>query len=188
MARVWTSALAIAALFVSASARGAEREGVSLPDRTTVDGRPLVLNGTGVRKATFLKVKVYVAGLYLERPTTDARAILDGNQPKQMEMVFVHKVGRKDIVKAWEEGFSKNAAANLPALRSRITKLNSWMSDFHEGQKLTFTHVPGQGVRVAVDGAERGEIPGDDFARALFSVWLGPAPPNESLKKGLLGG
>ena len=37
-------------------------------------------------------------------------------------------------------------------------------------------------------GQGKGPIPGEDFARALFGIWLGPKPPNPDLKSGLLGG
>ena len=33
-----------------------------------------------------------------------------------------------------------------------------------------------------------GTIKGDDSARALVSIWLGPRPPSADLKTGLLGG
>jgi hypothetical protein len=42
--------------------------------------------------------------------------------------------------------------------------------------------------RVCVNGAVKGTIAGDDFARALFAIWLGARPPNAELKTGLLGG
>ncbi len=56
------------------------------------------------------------------------------------------------------------------------------------GEPLTFIHKPGAGIQVDVNGAAKGTIKGDDFARALLSIWLGPQPPNLELKSGLLGG
>jgi hypothetical protein len=41
---------------------------------------------------------------------------------------------------------------------------------------------------VGVNGTVKGTIAGDDFGRALFSIWLGSRPPNPGLKAGLLGG
>jgi Chalcone isomerase-like len=40
---------------------------------------------------------------------------------------------------------------------------------------------------VDVNGAVKGIIKGDDFAKAFFSIWLGE-PPNPEVKSGLLGG
>jgi len=39
-----------------------------------------------------------------------------------------------------------------------------------------------------VNGATKGIIKGDDFTKALFSIWLGADPPNPEIKSGLLGG
>ncbi len=62
------------------------------------------------------------------------------------------------------------------------------MTDMQAGQRLRFAYEPGAGIHVAVNGAVKGTIAGDDFARALFSIWLGSRPPNAELKAGLLGG
>jgi len=43
-------------------------QGTSLPRACQVNGSDLKLNGLGVRKATFLKVNVYVAALYVLQP------------------------------------------------------------------------------------------------------------------------
>jgi hypothetical protein len=37
-----------------------------MSDSIAVENRPLTLNGMGVRTKTFLNIKVYVVGLYLE--------------------------------------------------------------------------------------------------------------------------
>ena len=62
------------------------------------------------------------------------------------------------------------------------------MTDVKTGQRITFTHKPGAGVQVYVNGATKGIIKGDDFTKALFSIWLGADPPNPEIKSGLLGG
>jgi hypothetical protein len=49
------------------------------------------------------------------------------------------------------------------------------------------TYVPGTGTRLTVKGNDKLTIPGQPFAKALFTIWLGPNPPNSDLKKGLLG-
>ena len=43
------------------------------------------------------------------------------------------------------------------------------------------------GFEVAQDGKTRGSVPGDAFARTLFTVWFGPKPGDENLKRGMLG-
>lgn len=178
-----------AAFFVVLAATAPARQvaGVNMPDRMQVAGKTLVLNGMGIRKATFLKVKVYVAGLYLEARSKDAATIIRSTQQKRLVLQFTRDVTRDQITEAWTEGFTKNAGKALPSLKPRIAQLNGWMPNLRERDSLTFTYVPATGVEVRVNGAVKGTIPGDDFARALWSIWLGNEPPNEDLKTGLLG-
>ena len=167
---------------------GKECHGVNFPEQTLVQASPLTLNGLGLRQATMLKINVYVAALYVAQKSADANAILAANTPKQLVLHFVRDVDGTDIKKAWEEGFADNAKAQLPALKERIEQLQAWMVDMKSGEQLTFTHKPGAGIEVDVNGTVQGTVEGDDFAKAFLAIWLGPKPPNPPLKTGLLGG
>ena len=169
----------------AASAQEATCRDISFPQHLQVSGSDLTLNGLGVRKATFLKVNVYVAALYVAQPSRDAKTIIESDKPQQLTLQFVRNVGVDDLRKAFVEGFERDPSA---ALKERVARLNSWMSDMKTGQRLTFTRVPHSGVQVAVNGVQKGLIEGDDFSRALMSIWMGATPPNPELKSGLLGG
>jgi len=163
-------------------------QGVNVPEETQVQASALMLNGLGLRQATMLKVNVYVAALSVAQKSADANAILTSNTPKQLILHFVRDVESADLKKAWEEGFMDSAKEQVPALKARIEKLTGWMVDMKSGQQLTFTYKSGAGIEVDVNGAVRGTIEGDDFARAFLAIWLGAKPPNPGLKAGLLGG
>jgi hypothetical protein len=165
-----------------------ECKGVDFPEHLQVNGTELTLNGLGIRKATFLKVNVYVGALYVTSATHDPRSLIEPTTPAQLILHFVRNVGVSDLRKAWSEGFERAAKDQLALLSARIAMLNSWMSDVKTGQRLIFIRKPGAGVEVSVNGVVKGAITGDDFSRALLSIWLGPEPPNEELKSGLLGG
>ena len=169
-------------------AHAKECEGVSFPEQVKIEGGTLKLNGLGLRQATFLKVDVYVAALYVAQTSSDANAILESKTPKEIILHFVRDVGHGDLSKGWDEGFEKNAKSQLPALRERIEAFKALMADMQTGQRLRFAYEPGAGIHVDINGAVKGTIAGDDFARALFSIWLGSHPPNADLKAGLLGG
>ena len=96
-------------------------------------------------------------------------------------------MGVSDLSRAWREGFERAASSRLPALQTRIDTLSGWMSDMHAGEQMRFMWLPGRGVKVEVGSTVRGTIPGEDFARALLSIFIGPSPPNPELKAGLLG-
>ena len=191
MNRMPKTALRILAAIVAlapASARAAACEGVTLSDTVQIDGHPLVLNGMGVREATVFNVNVYVAGLYLEARSTDANAILDAESRKFLTLQFVRNVSRTDIVNTYSESFPRNAGPRMAALQDRFRQFLAMLSDVRSGQAMRYTYVPGNGLQVALDNQIRGTIPGADFARVFFSIWLGPNPPNAGLKSGLLGG
>lgn len=183
---MYASSLAVA-LSLAGPAVAATCEDVDFPDSVTVDGTDLVLNGLGIRKATLLEVEVYVAGLYLPQKSSDAATILSADQPWQLGLHFVRDVGADDMKDAFEEGF-ENAGADVATLQPKIDQLTDMFVDFEEGQTVSFTYEEAKGVEVAVDDAAKGTIEGQDFAQALLGIWLGPEPPNQDLKSGLLGG
>ena len=187
-------AFAAAVLLVAACTDGARAatardcDGVSFPDQIQAHGETLTLNGLGLRKATIFGIKVYVGALYVAHPTADAAAILDSQQPAEVELRFVFHVTAGQLRSAWQEGFEKSAASELPRLQGRIAQLNGWMQGVGSGQRMTFLRIPGVGTQYSLDGAVQGTISGDDFAKAFLAIWLGPSPPSPELRAGLLGG
>jgi len=178
----------VAIVLASGAAQARDCKGVTFPEQTVVDGAALVLNGLGLRQATMFKVNVYVAGLYVASRTEDASAVLGADPPKKLVLHFLRDVKKSDLNNAWEKGFADNAADMLPQIKERVNMLTSWMEDMASGSLLIFAQRHEAGVEVNVNGNMRGSIPGEDFARAFFSIWLGPQPPNPGLKTGLLGG
>lgn len=183
--RIAVAVVLLAALV--APARAGEKSGVKMPDVMSVEGRKLTLNGMGLREATIFNVNVYVAGLYLENVSSDASAIVQSDQAKVLTLRFVRDVDQEDITKAWRDGFKNNATVKLTSIQPLIDRLNGWMPSFDDGDTLTFMYVPGTGVTVIVNGQRKGTINHEDFARSLFSIWLGPKPPTKALRTGLLG-
>lgn len=183
----WIACVALALAAVPAAAM--ELTGVTLPDTTTVNDSTLKLNGMGVRTKTMLKVKVYVAGLYLATPSHDAAAIIAADEAKQVVMHFLYKNVEKDkLTEAWREGFANNSAAALPALKARLDEFCALWPDMASAEQAVITYIPGTGTRLELKGKEAGVIPGKDFADAMFAVWLGTKPADAGLKKGILGG
>lgn len=176
----------VLAVSMSQTAHARTCEEVTLPNQVTVDGTTLRLVGMGVREATALQVNVYVAGLYLENPTRNATQVIQSNQKKRLILHFVRDVDASDVRDAYRTSLA--AALRNPALRERVNQLLGYMGAMREGNRMTYTYVPGTGVTVQIGTRVKGTIPGEDFARAFFSIWFGANPPNSGLKTGLLGG
>lgn len=175
----------IALLFaLLAPAQARTLAGVDLPDTVVVDGATLRLNGMGLRAATALRVKAYVGGLYLEQPSSDAATVIDSHQPKRVTMKFLRNIDRQRLTGGWAESLRK---VRGKATEHSIAEFTSLIPDVKTGDTMSFTWRPGVGLEVAMDEKVRGTVPGDDFARALFTVWFGPEPGDENLKRGMLG-
>lgn len=176
-------------LLAAQASEGQERtcRDIAFPEHVQVAGTNLTLNGLGVRKATFLKINVYVGALYVVQPTRDARTLVGSDTPQELILHFVRNVGAEDLRKAFTEDFAADPTASSPAVREKVARLNGWMSDMKSGQRLVFVRSH-QGIEVIVNGTVKGTIDGEDFARLFVGIWLGPRPPNPELKSGLLGG
>lgn len=162
--------------------------GVDVPEQIRIDGETQVLklNGAGVRKKFFFSI--YVAALYLPHTQNDAARLLAEPPANRVLMHFVYdKVEADKMVESWREGFDNNLdQAERQKLDARLQQFSALFGDMHAGDRIWLDYVPGRGTTVSVNGIRRGEIEGADFNAALLSVWLGPEPVSESLKKALV--
>ncbi len=177
--------LVMLSLMLSSLAFAGELKGVKMADTVTVEGKELKLNGMGLR--TKVIFKVYVAGLYLETKSKDPAAILAADGVRRIDLHMMRDLDKKAIVDAIRAGFEKNAGDKMPQLKDRLDKFMDVVVDLKEGEVLSLVYVPGKGTTIAA-GGKSFTAEGKDFADALWSVYLGKAPVDEELKKGLLGG
>jgi hypothetical protein len=179
--------LSIALLFLASieTLYAASVAGANLPETAEVGGKPLVLNGMGLR--TEFMVKVYVAGLYLEQKSPDADAIIKSEAPKRLVMQFLHDASKKQMTDAFSESFNDNSPEAGTTLKADIVRFLGALEALKVGDQMVFTYLPATGTTVVINGKEKLNVAGHAFGQALFSVWLGPKPPTANLKKGILG-
>jgi len=185
MKRQFVAVALVGLLAGAVSAQAKELAGVTMPDTLSAGGTTLTLNGLGLRKKAI--VKVYVGGLYLQAPSKDAAAILSADAPKAVRMHFVRSVSKEQLIDSFKQGLEGNAKEKAAAQKANVEKLFGMLSDVKDGDAMTFSYVPGKGTTVSKGDKAIGTIEGGDFAGALFAVWLGPKPPSDDLKKGMLG-
>lgn len=171
-------------ILFSLNLQAATRDKVTMPDSINIKGKELVLNGLGTRKATWLRVKVYVGGLYLEKKSQDANTILNTKGVKYIRMHFVRDVKGEKLVGGWNDAF-KNAVKDRAPLQKRIDEFNALMGDIKKNQEIVLTFTD-KDVQIDFANAKSGTIKGGDFSKALLSVWF-VNPIDEGLRDGLLG-
>jgi hypothetical protein len=167
-------------------AAGAELDGVSMPDLLQAAGTPLRLNGMGVRTYSMFLIHIYVAGLYLERPTSDAEAILGAKFTKLLMVHFVHDVSAERARDAWASGFLDNCRSPCHLRGADVERFLAAVPEFHRGDESSLL-FHGQSVTIAVNGRVLGDVADPDFARTILATFIGGYPPSEQFKHGLLG-
>jgi hypothetical protein len=182
----------LALLFVGVTAHAETLGGVKMKSQVEVKGENLKLNGMGMRKARIfgIGVEVYVAGLYLSKFEKSASKILKSPGPKMIQIQFLREVSKRKLTGAWSAGVEKNCVkAECAQAKKDVEQFNQFMKDVKEKDKMTLTFLP-DAVQVKISGkaSSRGVVKSPSFAKVLLSVFIGDEPPNEELKKGLLGG
>ena len=184
-----SGALASMLLLLPLTASAADTcAGVSLPAKGDAFGAELVRNGVGVREATVLNVDVYVAGLYTPRKTRSVEEIMKQGAAKLIVLHFVRDVSREDMGAALTEALKKNLGAEFEAANKRLQPFLGKLPPLNKGTELELAYRPGHGVQLRANGKTLGTETDDHTANLLFKAWLGPQPPDQDLKAGLLGG
>ena len=190
-AAVATALLGTAALLSSLPAAAVELAGVKIEDRASVAGKPLQLNGAGIRyKAIF---KVYTAGLYLEKKTDSPDGVYDMAGPKRMSITMLRDIDSAELGKLFSRGMEDNmergSFAKLIPSVLRMSQVFSNHKTLKAGETFLLDWVPGTGTVLTIKGVQEGEpFKEPAFFEALMRIWLGPKPADWQLKEALLGG
>lgn len=172
---------------VSAQAQ-LEVNGVTVPRKIEVQNKTMQLNGAGGRSKMWLEV--YVQALYLSQLSQDPKFIIDSDTEMAIRIEITSSmVSSNKLTKAMNAGFEKSAGSNLEELRPRIEQFKTLLSDpITEKDVFILWYNPfDQTVNVIKNDVVKGKIPGFDFKKALFGIWLSDKPVDETLKKHLLG-
>ncbi len=183
-----TGALVLTAL--PGAANTVDMAGVLLEEKVTVAGKPLVLNGAGVRyKAVF---KVYAAGLYVEKPASTTEGVLGQPGPKRMRITMLRDIDSAELGKLFSRGMEDNMdKGNFAKLIPGVLRMSQVFSKhkvLKAGETFVLDWVPGTGTVLTVKGvAENEPFREPEFFDALMRIWLGNKPADWKLKDALLG-
>jgi hypothetical protein len=170
---VWALVL-VGAMMVSGGAEAKQVAGVQMPDSLTLEGRRLSLAHMELHERFFFKV--YVWSLYLEQVPQKKSEAIASNSLKRLHFRFLRKVRKDQLVEAFRDGLSTNAAMRSEPMRQNLERLLSSLRDVEEEGELVITYVPEGGLHVAGTASGGLSIPGKPFADALFTSWLAMHP------------
>ena len=152
----------------------------------------LVRRGSGIRTKPILGA-IYELTLFVPESlgTADAKTLIEADQPMEFLLEIQSRlITRARFVEVTTEGFEKAARSGYAAPQKQAFLAQFSAVEFKKGDFVVMRYADGAlatSYRKA-DGAETalGSIPGLDLKKALFAIWLGDVPAQESLKQALL--
>ncbi|MEY4216409.1 MAG: hypothetical protein RLZZ68_865 [Bacteroidota bacterium] len=182
---LFTFALVLSTMSWSQTKKTKTYHGVEFFTETTINETPVVINGAGVRTKYFMNM--YVGALYLKKKSKEASTIINADEEMGIHIRLVSSmVTRERFKESVTEGF-KNASSGK-ATADEQKKFMSYLSEeFKDQDKIYLDYVPKVGTKIYKNSELKGTIPGLEFKKALFAIWLGSNPAQESLKNDMLG-
>ena len=160
---------------------------VEIPNSMEYQGVKLMLNGHGPRVQMFMKV--YENSLYLEATNSNAEEIMNKDAAMAIRIdVTSSLVTVNAMKKALNEGLVKSTGNNIGPIMKEIDQLTStFNSDVSTGDFYEFIYLPDAGTTVVKNSEYIDTIPGIEFKKAFFGIWISNNPIQKNLKKAMLG-
>ncbi len=178
-------------LMVSSVASAMVVEDVQVPETLMAGDQLLILNGAGVRNV-FLN-DVYVGGLWLENPSADGNAIAGADEPMAIRIHVLNDffASSKHINDAFKKGFRfAMPRGDISSIQGELERLEAAFADkITDGEEFDLIYLPGTGTSIYKEGVLKDTIPGLEFKRLFFGIWVSDkATVNDELKEGMLAG
>lgn len=178
---IFSAALIACAFFFSPAAHAqnaACKNSVCFEQTKTLQGRNFPVRGLADFRYFFMDV--YTAALYAPG-SADLNNILSGI-PKSLILNYHRRIKKEWMIKAAQDRLAANPQVNLPALRSRLNQMNAVYEDVKEGDRYELRYEPGRGTSLYLNGRLKTTIPGEDFQRAYFGIWLSEKPISKKFR------
>ena len=157
-----------------------------MPETIKAGSTTLVLNGAGIRTKFFMKL--YVGGLYLQNKTSDANKVLNTDEAMAMRLHIISSmITSEKMEDATREGFENSTGGKIDGLKGEIEMfIDVFKEEIKVGDTYNMVYVPRKGVEIYKNDKLKSTIKGLKFKKALFGIWLGDDPAQDSLKDDML--
>jgi len=144
----------------------------------------MILLGTASKSFwmfTLVTVSLYVPNQNFKKNVLD-------DIPKRIEVHYHVNVPKQELDRQTINGIKRNYSDDaFKALMPKIDLIDSYYRDIKAGDWISVNYIPGIGSLVQIDGTTKGLVPGSDFAKAFFAIWVGQNPVDTGVKYKLLG-
>jgi hypothetical protein len=165
-------------------------DGITLFRTIEFEDKNLQLNGFGSR--TKMWTEVYLQALYLSTLSDDAKDIINSDTAMAIRLQITSSlVTSKKLSKSLQKGIIKsvgeeNVAKYQTQLELLEKLLNREDTQVNDGFNLIYSPTD-KSIWVYKNNTLEGKIPGFEFKKAFFGIWLSANPVDAELKNALLG-
>ena len=156
---------------------------VCFPRMVISDGTELHVRGATTAK--YWGFSLYGIAFYM--PPAVASDQWAGDHAKRMAVHYHRGFTKAQLSESTEKIVANNPASDMEALRKPLDALYAAYQDVKKGDEYVITYTPGKGTVLVLNGVESPVIEGEDFAAALFGVWVSDYGISTDLSKTLLG-
>jgi|GEM_PF-6959616 len=148
----------------------------------------LTLNGEGLRVAEFLflKFKAYRAKLFVLEKSSDPNVLLESKSPMELSIEYLRDFDLKQTKDAWTFQYRDSEAPKYSGIEEDIKSLRESSKAIRSGDTHKFKFLD-QKTEFFINQEKVTEFKRPEFRKSFLHIFLGPKPPTEDLKKGLLG-
>jgi hypothetical protein len=150
--------------------------GIEFSPSVTITGAEVPLRGGGLFRYAVV-FRVYTGVLYAPGEVPPDQ-ILDADVPKRLELHYLMAISGDDFRRSGNTLLEKQQPPEvLASLAERLETFNAAYRDVEAGDRYALEYHPETGTRLLKNGEELVRVPGLDFARAYFGIWLDPREP-----------
>ncbi|WP_437741491.1 chalcone isomerase family protein [Sorangium sp. So ce1504] len=132
------------------------------------------LTGTGVRVKTiaFIDIDVYEISHFMKQApaSRSKQAVIDADVPKKFVWKMLRDVDKEKIHDALTGAFAMNGYTDQAKIKAFV---GAFQGELKEGARITIQYDPEKKSTTVAVGGSSASVPGVDFMKAVWSIWLG---------------
>ena len=134
-------------------------------------------------KFTYYMFDVYQVELYLEVNSEASDALTD--IPKRLQFRYFRDIPAETLIEKANESLEDIPSFSFDKFSAELNSLNDAYIDVKEGDRYTMNYTPGIGTDLILNGKKLVTVPGKDFAKFYFGIWLSKYSFSKDLYKTL---
>jgi periplasmic protein TonB len=144
------------------------------------------LNGVSVH--TELGAEQFIAALYAETLSSDARVLLLDTSDQRMEVrVVASSLLANRFKRMWIEGVAINAGTGeMQKHAQHLADFSNMLTIKLQRDDVLSIRRKSNTTQILVNNIELGQIPSGEFYNLLLRTWIGPVPLSSAFRDGLL--